>query len=103
MKLIAPLAAPMLALAVMAFAVAAHAQAPAQPPALKTTEVKPGLFMIVGDGGNVAVRVAPVGLLVVDSKNPGDAIFGRLTTAIRAISPASNPAWLNPLRHRRQR
>jgi glyoxylase-like metal-dependent hydrolase (beta-lactamase superfamily II) len=83
MTLITPFAA----VAVLAFAVPAAAQAPAPPPALKTTEVKPGLFMITGDGGAVAVRVAPAGLLVVDSKNPGDAIFARLTAAIRAISP----------------
>ncbi len=80
---------PMLALAlVLGGASAALAQAPATRPPLVVKQVKPELFMIVGAGGNTTVRVTPEGLVVVDSKNPGQAIYDELTADIHTISPA---------------
>ena len=65
--------APAFGLALALLAPAAFAQAPAAPPAPPQAikEVKPGLYMITGGGGNAAVRVTSDGLVVVDSKSPG--------------------------------
>src|SRR5262249_13897975 len=42
-------------------------------PAIKM--VKPGLYMVTGAGGNSVVRVTNDGIVVVDTKNPGEANF----------------------------
>lgn len=44
------------------------------------------LFMVTGGGANTLVRVTPQGLIVVDTKNPGDETFTRLMEEIRSIS-----------------
>jgi glyoxylase-like metal-dependent hydrolase (beta-lactamase superfamily II) len=49
-------------------------------------QVKPGLYMVVGAGGNTTVRVTPAGLIIVDTKNPGDAIFNATMGQIRTVS-----------------
>jgi glyoxylase-like metal-dependent hydrolase (beta-lactamase superfamily II) len=73
---------------------AALAQAPGAPPPAATPRpplvvksVKPGLFMIVGAGGNTTVRVTGDGLVLVDSKNPGQPIYDELMTDVQGISP----------------
>lgn len=71
---------------IWATASGALAQQPPRPP-LVVKQVKPELFMVIGAGGNTTVRVTPDGLVVVDSKNPGQPIFDDLMTAIHAISP----------------
>jgi glyoxylase-like metal-dependent hydrolase (beta-lactamase superfamily II) len=76
-----------LALAVLA--PGARAQPPAAPPApapLAIKPVKPGLYMVTGAGGNVTVRVTSEGLVVVDSKNNGQAVFDDLMGRIRSVS-----------------
>src|SRR5690349_3745413 len=73
-------------LAFALIAPAAFAQAPAPPQAIK--EVKPGLYMVTGGGGNTTVRVTSDGLVVVDSKNPGQAFYDDLMAQIRTVSPA---------------
>lgn len=72
----------------------AQAQAPAQ----SVKMVKPGLFMITGGGGNTAVRVTSDGLIVVDSKNDGQAIYDALMGRIRTIS-AQPIRWLIDTHH----
>jgi glyoxylase-like metal-dependent hydrolase (beta-lactamase superfamily II) len=74
---------------------AALAQAPGAPPPaaaprppLVVKQVKPELFMIVGAGGNTTVRVTKDGLVVIDTKNPGQPIYDELTANIKTISPA---------------
>ena len=69
---------------------AAFAQAPAAPPAPPQAikEVKPGLYMVTGGGGNTTVRVTGGGLVVVDSKNPGQAFYDELMGQIRTVSQA---------------
>ena len=71
----------------------AYAQAPAAPPAaaaprppLVVKAVKPGLFMIVGAGGNTTVRVTGGGIVLVDSKNPGQPIYDELMADVKGIS-----------------
>src|SRR5262245_46946993 len=59
---------------------------PAAPPAIK--QVKPGLYMVTGIGGNTTVRVANDGLIVVDTKNLGDANYMALMEQIKTVSSA---------------
>ena len=86
MKLAAPVfAAAICLLAFTANQTQVRAQAPAAP-VLTTKTVKPGLYMIVGAGGNVAVRVTPSGVVVIDTKNSGPDIFDALLAQIRMVS-----------------
>jgi glyoxylase-like metal-dependent hydrolase (beta-lactamase superfamily II) len=55
-------------------------------PAIK--EVKPGLYMVTGLGGNTTVRATPEGLIVVDTKNFGEANYTALTDLIKTVSQA---------------
>ena len=63
---------------ILAAAVLAQPQQPAAPAAggrgapqpQAIQQVKPGLFMITGAGGNTTVRVTNQGLIVVDGKLP---------------------------------
>jgi glyoxylase-like metal-dependent hydrolase (beta-lactamase superfamily II) len=58
----------------------------AAPPAIK--EVKPGLYMVTGLGGNSTVRVTNEGLILVDTKNMGQANYDALMEQIRTVSKA---------------
>jgi cyclase len=55
---------------------------PADPAPLKTQKVRDNLYMIVGKGGNTAVFVTDAGVVVVDTKNPGNgqAILDQIKT-----------------------
>jgi glyoxylase-like metal-dependent hydrolase (beta-lactamase superfamily II) len=79
-------------LALAPVANAADVPAPALPPAATAPQtihpVKPDLFMVTGGGGNSTVRITPDGLIVVDSKNPGQQFYGDLMAQIRTVSPA---------------
>ena len=52
----------------------------------KIRELKPNLYMITGGGANTLVRVTPQGLIVVDTKNPGDENYTRVMEEIRSVS-----------------
>jgi cyclase len=52
----------------------------------KIRPLKPNLYMVTGGGANTLVRVTPDGLIVVDTKNPGDENFNRLMEEIRSVS-----------------
>src|SRR5687768_2609881 len=52
----------------------------------KIRQLKPDLYMITGGGANTLVRVTPEGLIVVDTKNPGDENYNRLMEEIRSVS-----------------
>jgi cyclase len=52
----------------------------------KIRTLKPNLYMITGGGANTLVRVTPEGILVVDTKNPGDDNYMRLLEEIRTVS-----------------
>ena len=49
--------------------------------------LKPNLYMITGGGANTLIRVTPEGLILVDTKNPGDENFSRVMEEIRSVSP----------------
>lgn len=82
------------ALTILAGAMLLQAQPPAapagggrgapQPQAIQ--QVKPGLFMITGAGGNTTVRVTNEGLIVVDGKLPGQANYDALMALIKGVS-----------------
>src|ERR1700721_742452 len=55
-----------------------------QPQAIQ--QVKPGLYMITGAGGNTTVRVTSQGLIVVDGKLPGQANYDALLALIKGVS-----------------
>jgi glyoxylase-like metal-dependent hydrolase (beta-lactamase superfamily II) len=48
--------------------------------------LKPNLYMITGGGANTLVRVTPAGLIVVDTKNPGDDNYNRVMEEIKSVS-----------------
>ena len=79
------------ALTFLAAAVLAQPQQPAaagrgapQPQAIQ--QVKPGLYMITGAGGNTTVRVTNQGLIVVDGKLPSQANYDALMALIKGVS-----------------
>ena len=68
-----------------------HAQAPpGQGRGGQTVEkirtLKPNLYMVTGGGANTLIRVTPDGLIVVDTKNPGDENYNRLMDEIKSVS-----------------
>src|SRR5512135_3137408 len=48
--------------------------------------LKPNLYMITGGGANTLIRVTPEGLIVVDTKNPGDENYSRVMEEINSVS-----------------
>ena len=48
--------------------------------------LKPNLYMITGGGANTLIRVTPEGLIVVDTKNPGDENYNRVMEEIKSVS-----------------
>jgi cyclase len=49
-------------------------------------QLKPGIFLVPGGGGNTTVRVTDQGVIVVDTKNPGQKFFDDLMTQIRKVT-----------------
>jgi cyclase len=82
------------AFALLAAAVLAQPQQPAAPAAggrgapqpQAIQQVKPGLYMITGAGGNTTVRLTSQGLIVVDGKLPGQANYDALLALIKGVS-----------------
>lgn len=62
-------------------------------------QLKPGLFLITGAGANTMVRVTSEGLIVVDTKNPGDQQYNDLMAQIKAISPLPVKYVINTQHH----
>src|SRR5688572_23845868 len=52
----------------------------------KIRELKPNLYMVTGGGANTLIRVTGEGLIVVDTKNPGDENYSRLMEEITSVS-----------------
>jgi cyclase len=52
----------------------------------KIKMLKPNLYEITGGGANTLVRVTNQGLIVVDTKNPGDENYNRLMEEIRSVT-----------------
>lgn len=73
--------------ALWAAAMLAFAQPPARAPQPQAIQqVKPGLFMITGAGGNSTLRVTNAGLILVDGKLPGQANYDALMALIKGVS-----------------
>jgi glyoxylase-like metal-dependent hydrolase (beta-lactamase superfamily II) len=65
---------------------AGAAPAPAPQP-LQIKPVKAGVYMVVGQGGNSTVVVGDSGVILVDTKNPGQAIYDELLDKIKSVTP----------------
>jgi cyclase len=65
----------------------------------KIRELKPNLYMITGGGANTLIRVTPEGLIVVDTKNPGDQNYNRVMEEIRSVSNLPVKYVLNTHHH----
>lgn len=70
------------------------AQAPAQGPGRGGGQpvqpiqmVKPGLYVVPGGGANSIVRVTSEGVILVDTKLPGEANYNGLMEQIRSVTP----------------
>jgi cyclase len=61
--------------------------------------LKPNLYMITGGGANTLIRVTPDGLIVVDTKNPGDDNYNRVMEEIHSISNLPVKYVLNTHHH----
>lgn len=61
--------------------------------------LKPDLYMITGGGANTLVRVTKEGLIVVDTKNPGDENYNRVMEEIRSVSPLPVRIVINTQHH----
>ncbi len=68
---------------------AAPAAPPAPPQPLQIKPVKAGVYMVVGQGGNSTVVVGDSGVVLVDTKNPGQAIYDELNDKIKSVTPLS--------------
>jgi glyoxylase-like metal-dependent hydrolase (beta-lactamase superfamily II) len=66
---------------------------------LPARQLKPNLHLLTGAGANTLVRVTPEGLIVVDTKNPGDAQANSLLEQIKAISPLPVKFVINTQHH----
>jgi glyoxylase-like metal-dependent hydrolase (beta-lactamase superfamily II) len=62
-------------------------------------ELKPGLFLVTGAGANTIIRVTSDGLIVADTKNPGDDQYNGLLAQIKAVSPMPVKIVLNTQHH----
>ena len=60
--------------------------APAQQ-AQMIKQIKPGIYMVTGAGGNSTVRVTDAGVIVVDSKNLGEQFYNDLVAQIKTVTP----------------
>jgi len=65
----------------------------------KIRMLKPNLYMITGGGANTLIRVTPEGLIVVDTKNPGDDNYNRVMEEIKSVSELPVKYVLNTHHH----
>ena len=82
------------AVIVAAWGAGSLAQAPAQgqgrgggQPVQPIQMVKPGLYVVPGGGANSIVRVTSDGVILVDTKLPGEANYTALPQQIRTVTP----------------
>src|SRR5438477_131 len=58
----------------------------AQAQAQMIKQVKPGLYMVTGAGGNSTVRVTDQGVILVDTKNLGENFYNDLVAQIKTVT-----------------
>lgn len=67
-------------------ALCAQGRSAAEDPVAKIRLLKPNLYLITGGGANTVVRVASDGVIVVDTKNPGENRYDRIMEEIRSVT-----------------
>lgn len=65
----------------------------------KIRELKPNLHLITGGGANTLVRVTPEGVIVVDTKNPGDVNYTRVMEEIASVTKQPVKIVINTQHH----
>jgi glyoxylase-like metal-dependent hydrolase (beta-lactamase superfamily II) len=65
----------------------------------KIRQLKPDLYMITGGGANTLVRVTPEGVILVDTKNPGDENFNRVMEEVKSVTSQPVKFVLNTHHH----
>src|SRR2546428_2194944 len=65
----------------------------------KIKMLKPNLYEITGGGANTLIRVTNQGLIVVDTKNPGDENYNRLMEEIRSVTDQAVKFVINTHHH----
>jgi glyoxylase-like metal-dependent hydrolase (beta-lactamase superfamily II) len=50
-------------------------------------QIKPGVYLVTGAGGNSTVRVTDQGVMLVDTKNLGDQFYNDLVAQIKTVTP----------------
>jgi glyoxylase-like metal-dependent hydrolase (beta-lactamase superfamily II) len=68
-----------------------------QPQAIK--QIKPGLFLVTGAGGNSGVRVTREGVILIDGKLPGDENYNRLMELIKSVTDQPVKYLINTHHH----
>jgi glyoxylase-like metal-dependent hydrolase (beta-lactamase superfamily II) len=77
----------------------AQGRGAAEDPVAKIRLLKPNLYMITGGGANTLVRVTPAGVIVVDTKNPGENRYDRLMEEIKSVTDQPVKYVLNTHHH----
>ncbi len=73
------------------------AQQPQQPASLEIQKVKDNLYMITGGGGNTAAFITEKGVVVVDTKNPGNG--PGILEKIKSVTPKPVQMVINTHTH----
>jgi glyoxylase-like metal-dependent hydrolase (beta-lactamase superfamily II) len=77
----------------------AQGRGAADDPVAKIRLLKPNLYMITGGGANTLVRVTPAGVIVVDTKNPGENRYDRIMEEIKSVTDQPVKYVLNTHHH----
>jgi len=77
----------------------AQGRGAAEDPVAKIRLLKPNLYMITGGGANTLVRVTPAGVIVVDTKNPGENRYDRMMEEIKSVTDQPVKYVLNTHHH----
>src|ERR1700722_3473326 len=77
----------------------AQGRGAAEDPVAKIRLLKPELYTITGGGANTLVRVTPAGVIVVDTKNPGENRYDRIMEEIKSVTDQPVKFVLNTHHH----
>ncbi|MGA2717082.1 MAG: MBL fold metallo-hydrolase [Bryobacteraceae bacterium] len=77
----------------------AQGRSATEDPVEKIRLLKPNLYMITGGGANTLVRVTPAGVIVVDTKNPGENRYDRVMEEIKSVTTQPVRYVLNTHHH----
>lgn len=86
-------------LGLAAGSVLAQGRGAAEDPVAKIRLLKPSLYMITGGGANTLVRVTLAGVIVVDTKNPGENRYDRIMEEIKSVTDQPVKFVLNTHHH----